>query len=571
MTKFFSLVKLLFVQQYRIKPTGGKKKRTGAIVVIIVLALCLLPTVLGLIYAAYILGKTIGRDVGVVSIMVLISQGLVLLFGTITVISSVFNSKDADKLLFLPMRPITIFLAKLVVVYFNEVITTAVVILIALVPFGIGAQVAIGYYLTFPILLLLVPVLPLFVACMFAIPLSALMAKLRNANVLKTILQILMFVAIIALYLVVYFKIFGVADSDDFGTGVEGVIEGLVDRLRTAGSKLVYLHPDYMLASAMLASSFGSWVLAFILTTAENAALFAVVFLAALPFYKWILSASTETSVGRRKKGAEQVQLKNKGVLRELMSSDIKRVMRNPQFGFQAFVNLVIAPIMILVFYFAFNQTDEDGVKFLELMTDNVMYQAIAPLVFSAYISMLGVGSNVLGLYPISRENNALYLLKSLPISFTKILLAKVLLATTSILVTGFVTCVLAVALMGIKWYIGIVMMIVMALVGFGGLSITTLLDLKSPKLGWTNFNQGLKNAKNSWMGMLVGLVTSMSIALVSIGFLIWCSLADNVTEKLLAIAFMWLAVVVVTAVFATVSYKTMSRKAAEYFEKIEP
>lgn len=575
MTRYLALVKLLFTQQYRMKPVDGKKKRAGTIAVFIILGVCMLPMLIGLVVATYYLGSSVGKDMGVASLMILVCQGLVLLFGAISVISNVFNGKDADRLLFLPVRPITIFLAKLTVVYLNEVITTAALILFAMIPFGIGAHVAAGYYLMLPFTLLLVPVLPLFVACLFAIPLSALLTKVRRNNVLKTILQLLLLGGIMVGYFLLYFNIFNSAETDgSIASGVEGMVDQLVDKLRNAGSKMIYVHPDMMLATAMLASQFGSWILAFLLTVAENAALLALVILAALPFYKWILAASLETGAGkRRRKGSltEQVQVKNKGVLKELMSTDIKRVIRNPQFGFQAFASLIISPLIIVLFYFAFNQSDENGVKLLDVLVDNTLYQAIAPLVVSAYMSMLGVGSNVLGLYPISRENKALYLLKSMPISFEKILLAKVLLATISMLITGFVTCVLSVVLLGIKWYIGIGMMIVMALAGFGGLSITTLLDLKSPKLGWTNFNQGLKNAKNSWIAMLVGFLTTMAMVLIAAGFVIWCVLATTVTETLIAICLMWLVVVGVLVAYAIVSYRIMTRNAASNFAKIEP
>lgn len=569
-----SVVKLLFAQQYRIKPMNGKKKRAGTIAVFIILGLCMLPLIIGLITGSYYLGQKVGKDIGVTALMLLVSQGLVLLFGAISVISNVFNGKDADKLLFLPLRPITIFLAKLTVTYLNEVITTAALILIALVPFGIGAQVAAGYYLMLPITLLLVPILPLFVACIFAIPLSALLTKIGKNNIIKTVLQLLLLLGIMALYFVVYFNLFNSAEAEgSFAPGVEGMVDMFVEKLRATASNMVYVHPNMMLATAMMASAFSSWILSFLITVAENATLLAIVILAALPFYKWILAASLETGGGRRRKSGavEQIKFKNKGVLKELMITDIKRVMRNPQFGFQAFASFILSPLIIVMFYFAFSQSDENGVKLLDMLVSNTLYQAIAPLVIAGYMSMLGVGSNVLGLYPISRENKSLYLLKSMPISFNKILLAKVLLATISMLATGLITCILSVILMGIKWYIGIGMLIIMALAGFGGLSITTLLDLKSPKLGWTNFNQGLKNAKNSWIAMLVGFLTTMALVLLAVGFVVWCFVATTVTETIIAICLMWIIIAGALAAYAAVSYKILTRNAANNFAKIEP
>lgn len=568
MKKYLSLVKLSFSQQYRVKPSSDKKKRSGTIIAFVVLGICLLPTLIGLAFSTYTLGSIAGADAGLVSLLILACQGLVFVFGTSSLLTNVFNSKDADKLLFLPVRSTTIFLAKLTVVYVNEVITTAVTVLFLLLPFGIGAHASFCYYAMLPIALLLVPVLPLLVGCVFTMPLSALFAKISRNGVVRTIFQIVFFVAFMALYMVMFTQIQGEVpgggeDIDD----IRVFMEQIVDRLRGLGEKLIYLHGNAMLSFAMVATTFYGWGVPFAISLAENAAILGVVVLIALPFYRWILSEALETGGSRRavKVTEEQLQVKNKGVVKELIITDFKRVLRNSQMGFQAFAGLVMMPLMIVVFYFAFNSGAEEG-SLIELLKGNSIYQAIAPLVIVAYMSMLGIGSNVLGLYPISRENKSLYLLKSLPIEFDKILLAKVILSTALMIVVDFVTILLTVLLFGLDWYFGICMLLTMVLLGFGGMCVTTLLDLKSPKLGWTNFNQSLKNAKNSWMAMLVGLAIFISLGILATGFVIWFV----VTESIVAIVLMWCVIIGFATGFSALAYKIMTDRAAEYFSRIE-
>ena len=84
---------------------------------------------IGLAVAMFFLGqlsKSADNAVNIATILIFFCQGVVLLFGIPSLITNVFSAKDADKLLFLPMRSATIFAAKLTVVYLNEVITTAV-------------------------------------------------------------------------------------------------------------------------------------------------------------------------------------------------------------------------------------------------------------------------------------------------------------------------------------------------------------------------------------------------------------------------------------------------------------
>ena len=151
---------------------------------------------------------------------------------------------------------------------------------------------------------------------------------------------------------------------------------------------------------------------------------------------------------------------------------------------------------MVVIFYLAFGMSAGEEGKLIDVLKQFELYQIIAPLIFVTYMSMLGITSNIFGLYPISRENKSIYLVKSLPVSFNKYLLSKVILATAVMLISDFLTCLLIVILFGVKWYYGLAMLCVMAMLSFGGMCITTLVDLKSPKLGWTNFNQSLKMLK---------------------------------------------------------------------------
>ena len=574
MRKFLALVKLLFTQQYKIRPNSdgksSKKKRAGTIIALIALALCFAPTIVSVAAAVYYLGRLSGGNVYIAGFLVLTCQGLVLMFGLHTIISNVFVVRDADKLLYLPVRANTIFLAKLTVAYLNEVITTAVIALVLLLPFGIGAGVSVGYYLMLLVAIATIPILPLFVGCLLAMPFSALIAKLGKSSAIKTILRIMLYVVIMAVYMYVMYS-FGFYTStpngslmDDPESYISNILNDFVAQLQTF---VPYLHPNYTLVSSMLASSFIGWLGYFAATVGECAALFVIIALVSLPFYRWMLTASTEGNGGiRRKVKPEQFRASNKGVVKELILTDFRRVARDGQLGFQSFAGVVMLPLIVVIFYFILGQSTAEDASFLKIVALDPLYQVIAPLVIMAYMTLLGTGTNVLGLYPISRENKTISMLKSLPVPFSKILLAKVLFATAVMLICDTLTCLLIVLLLGVKWYYGIVMLVCMALLCFGAMCVTTLLDLKDPKFGWTNFNQSLKNAKNSWIAMLIGLLMMVGVALVAVWFVIWYVYTSAWYVMLL----MWLFIFALAVAFAVVAYKIMVGKSQMYFEQIE-
>lgn len=572
MKKYLSLVKLLFVQQYRVKPQQGKRKKGGTIAAYIILGLCFLPMLFGLATAMYFLGL-VTRDVdnvsNIASMLIFLCQGVVLFFGIPTLISNVFSAKDADKLLFLPIRSVTIFSAKLTVVYLNEVITTAIMIIATLLPFGIGLAAGPAYYLLLIIALFLIPLLPMLVGSIAAIPLSALIAKLGKSGTLKIVLQIVLFVVIMAVYMIGMYQLGFIGGSGDIG-GVDSA-QALLDKLSNMGQFAKYVHSNYTLASAMVGVSFGAVALNLLITLAENALMFGLVLLLSLPFYRWILTTSIEGEGGSRRKsksGKADLQIKNKGVLKELIFTDLKRVSRDSQMGFQCLFSLIILPLMVVIFYFAMGMSSGDEESLMQTLRVAPLYQVIAPIVILAYMSMLGMTSNVLGIYPISRENKAIYIIKSLPISFNKYLLAKVILSTVAMAVSDTLTCILTVVLFGIEWYYGLLMLVTMALLGFGAMCITTLIDLKAPKLGWTNFNQSLKNAKNSWLAMLVGAICMSALAAVSAACIVGWVFTSGGWYMLMI---MWILIIGFSAGFAAVSYKIMTANAQKHFENIEP
>lgn len=573
MKKYFVLLKLLFVQQFKSRIaviTESKKKRVGSLLLFVLLGVCFAPLLVGIAVAMYYVGRLSGGNVHIGTFLIILCQGVVLMFGVHAVISNVFVVKDAEKLLYLPVRAHVIFLAKLTVVYFNELITTALTILVVMLPFGLGAQLGVAYYLMLPVAILLIPLLPMLLGSLVAMPISALITAFSKNSIVKTVLRIVIYVAIMALYM--YFMYgFGFLTGSENGnifdnpeTFIQGILGDMSERLRPI---MPYFHSDYSLMNSMLYGSFVSWLLNFLAAVGENLVLLALVFAVSLPFYRRMLAMTVEEGASRRKANKEQYKVQNKGVVRELISSDFKKTMRDSQLGFQSFAGLMMMPIIVVILYFIVGISNEGSSSFLEIMGISQLYQAIAPLVIFAYMTFIGIGTNVLGLYPISRENKSVALLKSLPVPFGKILLAKVLLASAVMIVSDFISCVLIVALFGIKWYYGLAMLASMALVGFGAMCITTLLDLKSPRLGWENFNHGLKNAKNSWCAMLIAFLSILAFVALSVPFILLYIFFHGGWYWLLL---MWIVDLGASAAFTAVAYKIMNGKAARYFERIE-
>lgn len=561
---FWTVVGVLLKDQFRAKPTANetkqKRKRravsTGLVYILIVVGFSPLLALIG--YTIYSLGALrLGMYAETVAFLILVCQGVVLLFSFQSILRNVFMCADGHRLLCLPLTSATIFAAKLFVAYLFETITSVVMAVALLVPFGIGAGFSLSYFLMLLPVTVLLPVLPMFIGILLCIPLSMLLNRLKNHNVLRLVFQVLFFLAAMALYMVFLNSMY---KFDGSGNGdVNALVVLLRSLLENISGVVKYVYPVYWMGVTMTSAVWSDVLLGFLGALACAAVMFLLAVLCALPMYKRNLVGQNEGSSGARKKS---VQFKQRGIVAELAVTDAKRMFRDKQFGLPALLGIVMLPIISVFMFVGFNAGSEGG----GALNAFPIYQLIAPLALFAYMLLIGMSANPIVMYPISRENRAFYLLKTYPIGLSYIFKAKLLLGSLSILAGYLLTGILSGILFDIDWIYVVFMTVSMSLYAFAQMCIVTIFDLKNPKLNWTNFNQSLKNSRTVWQSMLVSLVVILVIAGIGVAFGFWYlySGMDYI------ITVMWIAVIVLGVAFSAVSYKLLISMGKKLFARIE-
>ncbi len=561
---FWTVVGVLLKDQFRAKPTANetkqKRKRravsTGLVYILIVVGFSPLLALIG--YTIYSLGALrLGMYAETVAFLILVCQGVVLLFSFQSILRNVFMCADGHRLLCLPLTSATIFAAKLFVAYLFETITSVVMAVALLVPFGIGAGFSLSYFLMLLPVTVLLPVLPMFIGILLCIPLSMLLNRLKNHNVLRLVFQVLFFLAAMALYMVFLNSMY---KFDGSGNGdVNALVVLLRSLLENISGVVKYVYPVYWMGVTMTSAVWSDVLLGFLGALVCAAVMFLLAVLCALPMYKRNLVGQNEGSSGARKKS---VQFKQRGIVAELAVTDAKRMFRDKQFGLPALLGIVMLPIISVFMFVGFNAGSEGG----GALNAFPIYQLIAPLALFAYMLLIGMSANPIVMYPISRENRAFYLLKTYPIGLSYIFKAKLLLGSLSILAGYLLTGILSGILFDIDWIYVVFMTVSMSLYAFAQMCIVTIFDLKNPKLNWTNFNQSLKNSRTVWQSMLVSLVVILVIAGIGVAFGFWYlySGMDYI------ITVMWIAVIVLGVAFSAVSYKLLISMGKKLFARIE-
>ena len=561
---FWTVVGVLLKDQFRAKPTANetkqKRKRravsTGLVYILIVVGFSPLLALIG--YTIYSLGALrLGMYAETVAFLILVCQGVVLLFSFQSILRNVFMCADGHRLLCLPLTSATIFAAKLFVAYLFETITSVVMAVALLVPFGIGAGFSLSYFLMLLPVTVLLPVLPMFIGILLCIPLSMLLNRLKNHNVLRLVFQVLFFLAAMALYMVFLNSMY---KFDGSGNGdVNALVVLLRSLLENISGVVKYVYPVYWMGVTMTSAVWSDVLLGFLGALVCAAVMFLLAVLCALPMYKRNLVGQNEGSSGARKKS---VQFKQRGIVAELAVTDAKRMFRDKQFGLPALLGIVMLPIISVFMFVGFNAGSEGG----GALNAFPIYQLIAPLALFAYMLLIGMSANPIVMYPISRENRAFYLLKTYPIGLSYIFKAKLLLSSLSILAGYLLTGILSGILFDIDWIYVVFMTVSMSLYAFAQMCIVTIFDLKNPKLNWTNFNQSLKNSRTVWQSMLVSLVVILVIAGIGVAFGFWYLYSGM--EYIITV--MWISVIVLGVAFSAVSYKLLISMGKKLFARIE-
>lgn len=509
---FSALLKNSF--RFDLSKAKGQKKWTMILLYGIV-AICCLP-MLGLVaYLLYQLGdlaKQIDATVGFLTCIFGVSQIIILLFGIATVLNTIYFSKDNEMLLAYPIKPQTIFAVKLAFVYIIELIGSFATSVIMVVPFVIGARLPFSIGLVFSFFIL--PLLPLFVATIVAIPLMYGMSYLKNRGVLSSIIYVLFATAFFVVYFVVVNSLSMSEESIDmsqFAIAISNQVNGIAN----------ILLPDKFLALSMVGGSFGTATLNFVFALLIDVALFVFAYFISAFVYRRSVSKQLESPKAKSDK-KQRYERQNK--LFAIIKKDFLEIIRYPALAFYCLFSIILGPVMMIVIGVNLSsmtevEIAEMGMSFAEMMA---LIPDLVALVLICIITFMVFSTNYTATTAFTRENKNFYLLKVLPLSYQKVVDAKAILAFLINEIGVVIMVVLAYFMLHVPVISAVITLIVCSLIGLVFAYVQVYLDMRSPRLNWDNLSAGLKNNPAS----LFSLLLAAAILAILIGLYVLFSLA---------------------------------------------
>lgn len=138
----------------------------------------------------------------------------IILFGLVPMVSYLYFSRDNEFMMSLPVRPSTIFLAKLTVVYLTEMVVGVIVMIPALITVGIAVGMNAWYYVIVVIAAVIVPAVPMVLISIIAIPLMYAVSFFRNKGAFASVVMILLFAIVFGAYYMIIGKLGASGDAD---------------------------------------------------------------------------------------------------------------------------------------------------------------------------------------------------------------------------------------------------------------------------------------------------------------------------------------------------------------------
>ena len=496
MKKLISLIKACMTSDMNVIKVSGKKKGKSSIILPLILA--------G--YLMFAIGSGTGVIFDILSkdnkahlfLLVLAFSVSLLTFieGIYKAGPLIFNCKDDDLLLSLPLKRGTIIFIRIFKFYLFEFLYNSLFLLpimIAYIPFSSGD---ISYYVTSIIMLIMLPIIPIILSCLVGMVMSSISSRFKHKNLVQTVISM-------AVLLVVFY----------FSFNIKGTETYLVNNIASLSDKIgKFYYPAGVYGK--LVSNFN--IIDLIIFILINLGIFGIsIFILSKTYFK--INTRLKSVSSNKKSGNKEISYNKNSVTKSLIKKELKTFVSIPVFIINSGFALVLFLALVVILVFKLDSLSvllEKSNFEISLSKDIIMNNlSIVILVLIIFTSFMTSITNSV----ISLEGRNINILKSLPVKVKTILMSKVyacLLITTPVLLLGDIVLFIKCKTNIIEALLLVILSILMPLVShFLGI----IINLKYPKLDAENTAEVVKQSTSSFIAVMLGMFILMMTIGISI------------------------------------------------------
>ena len=484
------------------------------------------------------------------------TQMMVLFLSMASMFSTLYDAKDTPFLQSLPIKPTGVFFAKFALVYVNALKLSVVAFLPVAYAVTITFNVVnhVMFYGAYPLILLVAlvaPVLPLFVAVLFSMPIAYIGSYFKGKPTLKSVLTIIFYVILMGAYMVVVYFM------NTKGFGQEGEVEISQGALSSLYGVARAIYPDKVLVDFCYGINVGK---NFGISAACVVGMIAVMILLAMAFYKRINVKKSETAV---QSSSSKTTLKQENIVISLVKRDFKSIIRNSTLAMTSLANSLMAPIFIVVMYFITGFKEGNGEAMSSLMSEmmGIGYVVMYSMIFLA-------GANLVASLAYTREGKSFFATKSLPIKPIDSIKSKVLLATIVPAVIMIPIMLISLLLFKIDIISTLLIGVDTMLMVVGINCLNVLFDMKKGNQHWEDVSE-LRNASRGnyyqIISAFMAIIPAVALFLLGLMLSIYAPQLGDIIVKVI----FWAVATVISVVVLAIGLCIIKSKGIEYYALI--
>ncbi len=443
--------------------------------------------------------------------LIMLVSLIILLFSIFKAGDVIFQKNSYDILVSLPVKNTMIVISRFVRLYVENVLLAVMVMLPAMVVFGILERPSWSFYVIGVIVVSFIPLVPITVSVFVGALIKAISARSRNKNLVSILLS---------LALMMCLMVGGMRLSISVENMNINELKNLLDMMLGAINRMY--PPAIWLGDAMLT---GNFAVCFACVCAGFVALWMVIAFLSMNYTR-ICDGIFSTSARHDYK---MEHLKSSHMLGALYKREFKRY-----FSSSVYVtNTIVSPIMGMLFAGAMlfvtpEQLEVAAADFYAQSGMVLQMRSMLPMALASVFCMMPITA-----VSISMEGKQWWIVKTLPISAKKLLDSK-LLMNLSILAPS---CVVSVILVAIGQKVTPVEFVWLLLVPFFAIVFSCVLgqtvNLKLPVFDWENEVSVVKQSASMLVG---GLVPSLVMFVLTFGVMLIPAQFTNLTMALLCL-----------------------------------
>ena len=512
MNKLKSILKVYVINNFGINALHEKNKRKRIKMISFVAVLVF--AFISLAFTSFMYSQIMAdvfEQYGRVDILLgimMAASSLLIFFTTMYKAASIlFNFRDYDTLMSMPIKTRTIITSRIIILYSFNIAMMLIIMIPAVITYCLRVNPPLMFYVMFVLTLILIPMIPILAASILGSMLSLIASRFKRKNGLNTILLLLFFVGI----MVANFSLQGTIIN--FDNAAKPIVTSISSIYPFA---FIYMNAICDLKLTSILTFVGSSVAVFGM----------FVYLVSI----WFKTMHTTLASIRTSSNYKMKELKTSSQFAAIFMKERKRFFSSPLYVLNAGVGsimLVILAIAVTVF------GAEEVAKFMEMPEISGTIGMIAPLIISLFAALSCTTA-----CSVSLEGKTFWITKSMPVSTKKILLGKIALNLMLSVPTIIISAALFSMVLKTDLMSTILMFVTPIAYAFFIAIFGLYMNLLMPKMSWTHEAQVIKQSAAVMVVVFGGmLMAAAPIAIVILVANINILLVNLITTCVIALA----------------------------------